>query len=125
MRQAKKILIVEDNEINMKLLRALLKIDNYKVIEKQDAIDIVDVAIKHKPDLIIMDLGLPEIDGITATKMLKSHPQTCNIPVIAITAHVLDTYKEQCHKAGFDGFICKPIDTKAVLETIRNCLSQK
>ncbi len=124
MEQAKKILVVEDNEVNMKLVRTLLRMDRYTIIERKDARDIVEVVKKNMPDLVLLDLGLPEVDGITAAKMIKSHPELRRIPVVALTAHVLDSYKKECENVGFDGFIGKPIDTRGFRAQIRSFLAK-
>jgi len=117
------ILIIEDNEKNRKLVRDVLNVKGYKTIESETAEDGLKLAIEKSPGLILMDIQLPGMDGITALKHLKADPETKSIPVIAITASAM-TYKRVTMLAeGFDGFQSKPISVKDFLEEVRRVLS--
>ena len=107
------ILVVEDNKMNMKLFRQLLKIGNYKHLEAVNGEEGLKIAKKHKPDLILMDIQLPGMDGLTATRELKSDPEIAHIPVVALTAHAMQGDRQKCIEAGCCGYITKPIDTRS------------
>ena len=116
------ILIVEDNEKNRKLVRDVLNVKGYKTIESETAEEGLKLAIEKSPSLILMDIQLPGMDGITALKHLKADPETKSIPVIAITASAM-TYKRVTMLAeGFDGFQSKPISVKDFLEEVHRVL---
>ncbi len=119
---AKKILLVEDNENNMMLLRDILALRGYEIIEARDGKEGVAVAKESLPDLILMDIQLPEVDGFIATKMIKSDPQTKNIKIIGITSYAMKGDKEKILDAGFDGYIAKPIDTRLLPELVKKHL---
>jgi two-component system cell cycle response regulator DivK len=116
------ILIIEDNEKNRKLVRDVLNVKGYKTIESETAEEGLKLAIEKSPGLILMDIQLPGMDGITALKHLKADPETKSIPVIAITASAM-TYKRVTMLAeGFDGFQSKPISVKDFLEEVHRVL---
>jgi CheY-like chemotaxis protein len=116
------ILIIEDNEKNRKLVRDVLQVKGYKTIESETAEEGLKLAIEKSPSLILMDIQLPGMDGITALKHLKADPETKSIPVIAITASAM-TYKRLTMLAeGFDGYQTKPISVKDFLEEVRRVL---
>ena len=110
----KTILVAEDNSMNAELLRAILEAKGYRVLCVTKGDEAVKVALKKKPDLILMDIQLPGIDGYEATKRIKSNKETKNIPVIAITAYALKGDREKAIDAGCDDYIKKPIDTREV-----------
>lgn len=114
----KTVLVVEDNELNMKLVRSLLKIRNYGVLEAVDAETGIQLTRKHRPDLVLMDVQLPGIDGLKATQIIKGDPALKDIPVVALTSYAMQGDEEKAVKAGCTGYITKPLDTKAFLETI-------
>lgn len=118
----KRILIVEDNEKNMKLFRVLLNSQGYEVLEAENGKEGIKKAKDNIPNLIIMDIQMPEMDGIEAMKRIKHEPSIMNIPVIAITSYAMNDDRERILKEGFDSYISKPINTKEVLEIIRNFL---
>ena len=118
------ILIVEDNLINLEMTCELLEKSGHTVIKTENAIDSIKQAKLKSPDLILMDLSLPEIDGLTATKILKQDPLTRQIPVIAYTAMVMKNDKEKAFGAGCSGFICKPIDIATFSETVEGFLKE-
>ena len=115
----KLILIIEDNELNMKLTRDLLKVKGYHTLEAGTAERGIELARELKPDLILMDVQLPGMDGITALKQLKSDPATSAILVAAYTASVMKSDGESIISAGFDAYITKPIVVREFLEKIR------
>ena len=108
----KNILIIEDNELNLKLIRKLLKIDNYQIFEAVDAESGIKMAQAHQPDLILMDIQLPGMSGLEATKVLKKKASFENTPIIALTAHAMKGDEKKALEAGCDGYITKPIDTR-------------
>ena len=108
----KHILLVEDNEKNMKLARDILKFKWYHVSEATTGEDAVASAASELPDIVLMDIQLPGIDGIEAFRRIRSDAKTAHIPVVALTASVMAGDRERFDKAGFDGFIAKPINVK-------------
>jgi two-component system, cell cycle response regulator DivK len=113
------ILIVEDNEKNMKLARDVLQSRGYVTLEAVTGEDGVRVAIEKKPDLVLMDIQLPGINGIEALRRVRADPECARIPIVAFTASVMSTDRSQITEAGFDGFIGKPINLKEFLETVK------
>ncbi len=116
------ILIVEDNEKNRKLLRDLLQVKGYKTIESETAEEGVRLAQESQPALILMDIQLPGMDGITALKGLRAEPKTRDIPVIAVTASAMTNKRETMLAEGFDGYQTKPISVNDFLEEVRRVL---
>ena len=114
------ILVVEDNELNMKLVRTLLRKDSFRVLEAENAERGLDLAREEKPDLILMDVQLPGMDGLSAVRILKTDPVLKRIPVVALTSYAMEGDVEKAREAGCDGYISKPIDTRFFLETVRN-----
>jgi two-component system cell cycle response regulator DivK len=108
----KHILLVEDNEKNMKLARDILKFKGYRVSEATTGEDAVASAASELPDIVLMDIQLPGIDGIEAFRRIRSDAKTAHIPVVALTASVMAGDRERFDRAGFDGFIAKPINVK-------------
>lgn len=114
----KRILIVEDNPISMDLVYDLLEVSGYQVDKATDGFEALKL-VKEKPyDLILMDIQLPGLDGLTATRILKEDPKTKEIPVIALTAHAMDGDDERALNAGCDGYIPKPIDTRSFVKLV-------
>ena len=120
----RKILIVEDNEKNMKLVRDVLQVKGYATIEAGTGEDGVRLATEHKPDLILMDIQLPGISGIEALRVLRANPETAKIPAIAVTASVMQQDRKHITEAGFDGYLGKPINLKEFLDTVRSMLER-
>jgi len=116
------ILIVEDNEKNMKLARDVLQSKGYATLEAVTGEDGVRIAIEKKPDLVLMDIQLPGINGIEALRQVRADPGCTRIPVVAFTASVTVTDRSQISAAGFDGFLSKPINLKEFLETVKRML---
>ena len=107
----KRILIVEDNEENMRLFMAVLRLEGAsEVFGAESAVEGIAIAQQQQPDIILMDIQMPEMDGITATRLLKGKPETAAIPVVAVTASVLESDRQEMQEAGCAGYISKPID---------------
>ena len=117
-----KILLVEDNELNRDMLSRRLKRRDYDVEMAVDGQQGVDLTRSLMPDLILMDMSLPIIDGWTATGILKSDSSTSHIPIIALTAHAMEGERQKCLEAGCDDFDTKPIEFKRLLEKINHWL---
>ncbi len=116
--KAMKVLVIEDNPINMKLVRSLLEIGGYQCLEAGEAATGIQLARQHKPELILMDLQLPGMDGLTATRQIKEDPDLQGIPVLALTAHAMRGDDSKALAAGCSAYIRKPIDTRRFLKTI-------
>ena len=117
------ILIIEDNEKNRKLVRDVLQVKDYKTIESETAEEGLKLALEKSPALILMDIQLPGMDGITALKQLRADPKTKGIPVIAITASAMTHNRQTMLAEGFDGYQTKPITLKDFLEEVRRVLA--
>ncbi|GIK85196.1 MAG: response regulator [Burkholderiales bacterium] len=117
------ILIVEDNDKNMKLARDILQAQGYATLEAVTGEDGVRLARERGPDLVLMDIQLPGISGIEALRQLRADPATASIPVVAVTASVMQTDRRQIVEAGFDGYIGKPISLRPFLEAVRSHLA--
>jgi two-component system cell cycle response regulator DivK len=116
------ILIVEDNDKNMKLVRDVLQVKGFSTIEAGTAEDGIKLAAEKNPDLILMDIHLPGINGIEALKVLRADAATAKIPVIAVTASVMQQDRNLITEAGFDGYVAKPINLKEFLDAVRDIL---
>jgi len=119
------ILIVEDNERNLKLVRDVLQVKGFSTIEAGTAEDGIRLAGERKPDLILMDIQLPGMSGIDALKVLRGDGATAAIPVIAVTASVMQQDRKLITEAGFDGYVGKPINIKEFLESVNAALARK
>jgi two-component system cell cycle response regulator DivK len=119
------ILIVEDNERNLKLVRDVLQVKGFETLEAGTAELGIELAERRKPDLILMDIQLPGMNGIEARKILRSKPDTAKIPVVAVTASVMQQDRNLITQAGFDGYIGKPINIKEFLEVVNHTLARK
>jgi CheY-like chemotaxis protein len=114
----KVILVVEDNERNRKLVRTILEFRGYEVVECDDGAPSLELARQRKPALVLMDIQLPTMDGITALARLRNDPETMHIPVIAVTASVTPGERERVVAAGFNGYVAKPIDVATFGEIV-------
>jgi two-component system, cell cycle response regulator DivK len=114
-----RILIVEDNALNRALLLAVLKPEGFEVLIAEDGLLGVEVALRERPDLILMDVMLPGLDGYEAARRLKAHQATRHIPIIAITANTAPAERERALDAGCDGYLAQPIDTCALPHQVR------
>lgn len=117
------LLIVEDNEMNLDMLSRRLQRRGYEIITAMDGEKAIQLAIENTPDLILMDMGLPIIDGWEATEKIKQHQATAHIPIIALTAHVMEGERQQAMIAGCDDYDTKPIEIKRLLSKIETLLS--
>jgi CheY-like chemotaxis protein len=106
----KRVLIIEDTEENMRLFNAILRLEEAQVLEAQLARIGIEIASREQPDLILMDLQMPGMDGLTATRHLRSDPRTKHIPIVVITASAMEDDRRRAFEAGCDGYITKPID---------------
>jgi CheY-like chemotaxis protein len=120
----KRILIVEDNDLNRDVLSRRLATRGYDVVQAADGHECLALAGHRQPDLILMDLGMPEVDGWECTRRLKSDPATSAIPIIALTAHAMRGDREKALAAGCDEFDTKPIDFSGLLKKMEHLLQQ-
>ena len=118
------ILIVEDNLMNMELVSDILEANGYRVLQAVTGADALEQAQAALPALVLMDVQLPGLDGLTVTGILKDVPRTRNIPIIALTAHAMQGDEEKARQAGCDGYIAKPIDTRKLPGIIRSFLDR-
>lgn len=118
----KTILVVEDNALNMKLVKSLLTIGKYDMVEAPDAETGITLAREKKPDLILMDIQLPGMDGLTATRIIKEDPSVKDIPVVAFTSFAMEGDEEKATEVGCAGYITKPLDTQNFLKTVEHYL---
>ena len=118
----KKILIVEDNELNMKLFHDLLDAQGYETLQTGEGLQALSLARMHQPDLILMDIQLPEISGLEVTKWLKEDEDLAHIPVVAVTAFAMKGDEERIREGGCEAYISKPISVAQFLETVRHYL---
>ena len=109
---SQRILVVEDNDRNRRLLKILLESRGYEVIEAVTGEEAMKYLKDHKPGLILMDIQLPNVDGLEMTRKIKSNPKTADIPIVAVTAYAMKVDRERILEAGCDGYISKPIDTR-------------
>ena len=115
----KKVLIVEDNELNLKLFRDLLDAHGYETIQTRNGLDALSLAREHLPDLILMDIQLPEVSGLEVTKWLKNDAALRDIPVIAVTAFAMKGDEERIRSGGCEAYISKPISVSHFLDAVR------
>jgi two-component system, cell cycle response regulator DivK len=114
------ILVVEDNEKNMKLFRDVLRAKGYRTLEATTGMRAVELATAHRPDLVLMDIRLPDIDGIETLGRLRAHSSTASIPVLALTAQAMDGDRERFLAAGFDGYVSKPVNIAGLISTVKH-----
>lgn len=119
---SKTVLIVEDNDLNMKLFHDLLEAQGYGTLQTKDGLEALQMARDHHPDLILMDIQLPEVSGLEVTKWLKEDEDLRSIPVIAVTAFAMKGDEEKIRQGGCEAYIAKPISVSQFLETVENFL---
>jgi len=119
----KTILVVEDNDLNMKLVRGLIKIGKYRMLEATDAESAIRIIREQRPDLVLMDIQLPGMDGLSATKIITEDPSLKDIPIVALTSYAMQGDEEKALEAGCTGYIAKPIETRKFLKTISRYLN--
>jgi CheY-like chemotaxis protein len=115
-----RILLVEDNELNMKLLRDVLAASGYRTLEATTGGEAVHLATEHGPDLVLMDIHLPDVDGVQALVQLRADERTASIPVLAVTAQAMRDDRARFLAAGFDGYISKPVNVRELIGTVRS-----
>jgi two-component system cell cycle response regulator DivK len=116
---SKRILVVEDQEDNRQILRDLLATAGYDMIEAEDGMQAVAAASEHRPDLILMDIQLPELDGYEATRRIKANPALSAIPIIVVTSYALSGDEDKAREAGCNAYVAKPYSPRALLAKIR------
>ena len=121
---AKKVLVVEDNELNMKLFRDLLEAHGYQTSGTSNGFEALDLVRKLRPDLILMDIQLPQVSGLEVTRWIKDDPELRAIPVVAVTAFAMKGDEERIRQGGCEAYISKPISVLAFLETVRRFIGQ-
>jgi two-component system, cell cycle response regulator DivK len=116
----KTVLIVEDNELNMKLFSDLLEAHGFATLKTSNGIEAIELARAHQPNLILMDIQLPEVSGLEVTKWLKEDNDLRDIPVVAVTAFAMKGDEERIREGGCEAYLSKPISVSKFLETVRN-----
>ena len=119
----KTILVVEDNELNMKLFHDLLEAHGYNILQTRDGMEALKIARQHRPDLILMDIQLPEVSGLEVTKWIKEDDNLKSIPIIAVTAFAMKGDEEKIREGGCEAYIAKPISVTNFLKTVEQFLS--
>jgi two-component system cell cycle response regulator DivK len=122
---AARILCVEDNPQNMRLVRKILKHEGYEVLEAEDGATGLALSEAEKPDLILMDINLPDIDGLEVTRLIKAQAALAHIPIIALTANAMYGDEERCLAAGCDGYIAKPVSKDKLILSVEGYLSRE
>ena len=116
----KTILVIEDNELNMKLFNTLLQIGQYNILNAMSAESGIQIAKEKRPDLILMDIQLPGMDGLSATRIIKGDPALKGIRVVALTSYAMEGDEEEARIAGCDGYLSKPIKTRSFLDSLNS-----
>jgi two-component system cell cycle response regulator DivK len=124
MPMTKTVLIVEDNELNMKLFHDLLDAHGYRTLQTRNGIEALELAREHRPDLILMDIQLPEVSGLEVTKWLKEDDQLREIPVVAVTAFAMKGDEERIREGGCEAYISKPISVTMFLDTVKQFIGE-
>ena len=120
----KTVLVVEDNELNMKLFHDLLEASGYGTIQTRSGLEAIDLAREHRPDLILMDIQLPEVSGLEVTKWIKEDDDLRSIPIIAVTAFAMKGDEERIRQGGCEAYLSKPISVGKFMETVRAYLGE-
>ena len=121
--KTKTVLIVEDNELNMKLFHDLLDAHGYNILQTKDGMEALDIAREHHPDLILMDIQLPEVSGLEVTKWLKEDDSLKAIPVVAVTAFAMKGDEEKMREGGCEAYLAKPISVAYFIKTLKHFLN--
>jgi two-component system cell cycle response regulator DivK len=121
---AKTVLVVEDNELNMKLFHDLLEASGYNILQTRNGLEAIDIAREFHPDLILMDIQLPEVSGLEVTKWIKEDDDLRSIPVIAVTAFAMKGDEERIRQGGCEAYLSKPISVTTFLETVKSYLGE-
>jgi two-component system, cell cycle response regulator DivK len=115
----KTVLVVEDNELNMKLFHDLLEANGYNIVQTRSGLEAIDLARKHRPNLILMDIQLPEVSGLEVTKWLKEDDELRGVPVVAVTAFAMKGDEERIRQGGCEAYLSKPISVGKFIETVK------
>src|SRR6185436_21134782 len=115
----RQVVVVEDNERNMKLFREVLESSGYRTLEADTGERAVALTAEHRPDLVLMDIHLPDIDGVEALRRLRADERTASVPVLALTAQAMEGDRERFLAAGFDGYLSKPVNIADLLDAVR------
>ena len=121
----KTVLIVEDNELNMKLFNDLLEAHGYATVQTRNGMEAIDLARLHRPDLILMDIQLPEVSGLQVTQWIKNDEELKHIPVITITAFAMKGDEEKIRQGGCEAYLSKPISVVKFLETVKTYIGDR
>lgn len=116
---SKRVLVIEDQEDNRTILRDLLTNAGFEVLEAVNGIEGIETALRERPDLILMDIQMPEMDGYEATRRIKAEPTTAAIPIIAVTSYALSGDEKKAKAVGCDGYVTKPFSPRALLAMVR------
>jgi len=116
---AETVLIVEDNERSMKLFRDVLEVRGYLTLEATTGAKALDLATRHLPDVVLMDVQLPDVDGVEALRRIRTDARTAFLPVVAVTAQAMDGDRERFLRAGFDAYLSKPVDIAELLDVVK------
>ena len=116
---AETVLIVEDNEKSMKLFRDVLEVKGYRTLEATTGARAVELATRHLPDVVLMDVQLPDVDGVVALHLIRTDARTASLPVVAVTAQAMDGDRERFLEAGFDAYLSKPVDIAELLDVVK------
>ncbi len=117
-----RILYIEDDANNRMLVRRILMVEGFDVEEADNAVDGINMALENPPDLILMDISMPEMDGLVATERIRSEPTISDVPIVALTANVMEGDREKTLNAGCDGYIGKPIDVDTFADNVKSYL---
>jgi two-component system cell cycle response regulator DivK len=113
------VLVIEDNEKNAKLVRDVLQAAGFRTVEARTGLEGVELAVEHRPDLVLMDIQLPDIDGVEALRRLRKDERTAAVPVLALTAQAMHGDRERFMAVGFDGYLAKPVDITDLVATVK------
>ena len=116
---AETVLIVEDNEKSMKLFRDVLEVKGYRTLEATTGARAVELATRHLPDVVLMDVQLPDVDGVEALRRIRTNARTASLPVVAVTAQAMDGDRDRFLRAGFDAYLSKPVDIAELLDVVK------
>jgi two-component system, cell cycle response regulator DivK len=118
------ILVVEDHELNLELARDVLQLHGFRTLEGRTAAEGIELARKHRPDLVLLDIQLPDQDGLAVLRQLREMPETARLPVVALTAFAMRDDRERLLRAGFDEYLSKPLDVRALPDQVRRACAR-
>jgi|SRR5712692_2720615 len=121
----RKVLIAEDNAVNRELLRELLETRGYTVLEACDGQEALHMIDQAQPDILLLDIGMPVLDGFAVVRKIRENPHLCKLPVVAVTAYAMQDDREKILNSKFDGYLSKPIDSRSLMEELDRLLNQR